>query len=577
MADDLAIEQIKRYQSGKSYRETRFDNDAQYIAQYCLPNDSVITTTKTEGVSGWTDLIFDTTAIQAAQVLAAGLFNSLTPQTQPWIEYAPPEELDTEEGDEAAQWLGRASDILMRELGRSNFYLVAGLSHLGRPVFGTDLVLAEEGEDTTLLFHHHRFGTYTIEENAFGLVDACRREFELTARQVRQMFEPNARFPKQKIPESLQNAIKGNNQKTFKFIHCVFPREDSKKLARSAADRKPIASVYISLDAQETCRVSGYDESPILCSRFAKWGTGSPYGYGPGYLCLPDARQVNYMQQFMDQVAELHANPRVLTPSNMDGDVDLRAGGVTTFDPMNPNAVPREWATAADYKLGMDLLEQKRQMIRDAFYNQAFKLLNSQPLLDKSMTAYEISQRLAEQLEQVTPVVARCETEFVKPLGRRCFGILFRSGKLGQPPAALMRQTGPNSQALVMPDVQVTSRFTDALKAIKNRGRTAAIDFALKLATEAQRPDVLDVFELDRTVIGYARDAGMAPDDIRAEHGKNSVQAIRQQRAQMAQQQRAAAMAEQLAKAGKNIGGAPEFMQQQVKDATSGSNGGRAA
>lgn len=582
MGDDLAKEQIKRYESQRSYRQARWDTDWQYISQYFLPNDSVIISSKVESVSGWTDLIFDTTPIQAAQVLGSGLFNSLTPQTQPWIEYEAPEELEVEEGDEAAQWLGRASDILMRELGRSNFYLVAALSHLARPIFGTDLIIADEGRDSTFLFRHHRVGTYTIGENDQGVVDEIRREFELTGRQAKQMFEPNSRFPDQKLPDKLLDAMRGGSgqDRKFKFLHCIFPREDSKKLGRVSGKMKPVASVYLSLDFQETCRISGYDESPILCSRFAKWGTDAPYGYGPGYLALPDARQVNYMQQFMDQVAELHANPRILTPANLDGAVDLTAGGATVFDPNNTEALPREWATVSDYKLGMELLEQKRGAIRDAFFNQAFKLLNSQPLIDKDMTAYEISQRLAEQLEQVTPVVARCETELVKPLGRRCFGILYRSGKLGQAPAALLRAGSDGRSGLVLPDVQVTSRFSDALKALKNRGATAALEFALNIAEHAQRPDVMDVFNLDHTVVNFARNSGMAADDMREEHGPNSVQAIRQKRAQQQQAAQAAALAEQLGKAGKGLEGSPDFIKEPVKQMvqrqTKGA-GGRAA
>lgn len=568
--DKLALEQLKIYKNLLAKRVAERDDDWQTIAQYALPQDSNITTQKTESISSYTQQIFDTTVIHAMEILASGLFNWWTPQNQPWAEYEPPNEvMDKRRGaDDAVQYLGWVSDKAMKEFQRSNFYMTKATGDVGLAVFATDLIIMDESDTGSELFNfiHSKIGTYVIEENYRGIVDTARRELEMTYRQIEQMFSG----PGDNIPEKMRDIAKGDTagQKKFRVLHCIFPREDSRRIPGAKnGPNMPFASVYVSMDFSETMRESGYEETPILCRRFKRWV--SVYGYGPGYLTLPDARQANYMEQFMDAAAEMHLYPRVRIPDNIDGDVDLRAGGITITDSNNPNSKPEEWATVSDYKLGMEVLEQKRQAIRDGCFVDAFKLLNSAPLLDKEMTAYEISQRQAEQLQNMTAVDSRTVVEFINPLMQRAFGIMYRRGKIPGAPPSLFRELGGGRRGLVMPEVVVTSRFNDALRALKNRGAEETLKFLMPIA-QSDKPEVWDILDLDSTIRDYARNTGMAPDNIRRETGPNSVSAIRSARAKIQQQQRALQMAEMAGKAGAGLGKSPQFMQDQAEEGLTG-------
>jgi hypothetical protein len=568
MNQDLAKELISRYEDLKSKRDGVFMNDWEYISKYFLPQDSNITVQKTEGVNGWTDLIFDTTAIEAAETLKTGQYNWLTPPNQPWGEYTVPDELKDGEGaeDYATAWLGKASDIIGKERARSNFYSIASMSYLGVGTFGTDLMLCEEGKKTLFNYRHARIGTYCIEEDDEGVVDTTMREFEMTFRQAKQMFGEDA------LPDKMKQQVRGASglKKKFKFLHCIFPREDSDRIpTRKDGANKPIASIYIAIEFNECVSISGYDEQPALCSRFDKWGTDSPWGYGPSYLGLPIARQLNYVQQFLDALAELHAYPRVLIPDGLEGDVDLRAGGATTWDSSDPNAKPSEWATVGDYKLGLEMQEQRRQALRKMFMTDAFKLLNSMPLLDKKMTAFEISQRQAENLTSFTPSLGRRITEFLNPLMIREFGIAYRAGILGQAPDSLMVDLGSGKRGLRMPGIKITNRLTDALRALKNRATEETFQFLMP-QVEAGRPECLDIFDMDNVNRDYALNAGMSPDLIRARKGPNSIASLREARAKVQQQNRAAELAEQTSKAGKNLSASPSWLQDQAKEAMTG-------
>lgn len=562
MPDQLAIEQIRRYDDLKGTRDSQFLPTWQDLAQYFMPSQSAINTQKQPGtVSGWTDRIYDSTAIHAAQVLSSGQRNWLTPSNEPWFAWEPPEFLSApdreEEKDEAAQWLANASEVGQRELARSNFYGMVNIDYDQVGVFGTGMMFGEQGKKTALNFRQFKPWFLTIEEDDEGIVDSVHREFELTTRQAVQQFGVDA------VGEQIRKAYSDAKQlsKKWKFLHACFPRQDSNRLkGRMDGANKPIASVYIAMEDKVCVEVSGYDEMPYLCSRFKSWGAPTYWGYSPAYLCLPDARQLNYVSQYRDALDELKAYPRFIFPDSSEGDVDLRAGGATIVnaDDMIRGAVPKEWMTQGDDKSSQDNMQRKMDAINRAFYVNMFTMLEQ--LADKKMTAYEIAQRLGEKLEQFTPVFDRRVTEFLNPLLNRVFGLLYRQGKFGKPPASLMVPVdGGRGRALAMPVVAITSRISLALKALQNQAIVNTLSVIQPMA--AQDPSVLDNLDTDKLVRSLARNYGMSPEMIRP---TKDVKSIRDARQQAAAAQQAADLAQKIGGTVADLGKAPKPIQDAV-------------
>lgn len=556
--DPLAKEQLDRFNQLKAARAATFDDGWQEISNYFLPQQSNVNTQKTEGVNGWTDRIYDTTAILAAQTCRSGQRNWLTPSSEPWAAFEAPEFLSAEgmeDGkDEASQWLSRCTDIAMREIARSNFYSMVNLDYLQVCTLGTGMLFCEEDKNTALNFRQFKPSNITIEEDHQGIVDSVRREFELTTRQAVQWFGV------ENVGERIAKAYEktSGHGKKWKFVHACFPREESKRIkGRMDGANKPIASVYIAVDDIKCVEVGGYDEMPYLCSRFDKWGTDSPWGYSPAYLCLPDVRQINYVGQYRDALAELKAVPRMLYPDNLQGDVDLRAGGITTFDPSVPNGVPQEWMTVADDRAAEANVQRKTDAINRAFYVNMFTMMEQ--LADKKMTAYEIAQRVGEKLEQFTPVFDRRVTEFLNPLLKRIFGILYRQGKFGQAPQALLVPVGDNKVSLALPEVAITSRISLALKALQNQGMLNSLSAVLPLSEK--QPDVWDNFDTDKIARDLTRNYGAPPDILRP---MRRIIELRNARAQQAQAQQGMQMVATMAKAGKDLSNAPEDMRENL-------------
>jgi hypothetical protein len=554
--DDLAEDILSRHACLKSERAT-WDTLWQNLADYIMPRKSQVTTRKTEGVEGFTDDIYDMTAIRANMTLAAGQLNYVTPATERWFAFEMPEELKERGGEAGARWFQQCTEIAFRELARSNFYLEIHELYLDRGGFGTSIVYAEEGKRNTLNFQNWEVGTYSVAEDSEGIVDTVFRDFELTCRQAVQ------RFGIANVGESVQKCFEhaGKNptnlDRKFEFVHAIFPREDDKRQpGKVDGPNKPIASVYVSVKDKCCVRNSGFDEMPVAVSRFLKWGK-SPYGYSPSIEALPTVKQVNFIEKQMDSLAELAAFPRILIPDGLEGDVDLRAGGVTVFDPNNAGgqAVPKEWATQGRYDIGLQRVQAKQTQIEDAYHVTLFKMFAER---NKQMTAREVIERVQEKLVQFSPTFARMTTELLNPMLERVFGICFRAGKFPEPPMEVLIPT-VDGVSLPLPQVSYTSKIAMAIRALENQAFMQFVEIVAPLVQVD--PTVLDAVNTDKAIKGLARNLSLPVEWVRTD---DEIAGLRQQRAQAQAAQAQAEQAKLLAGAAKDVSQVDPAMRQEM-------------
>jgi hypothetical protein len=562
---DVAKHEMARFEKLESTRKQVFDSVWQTLSQYNLPNLSDINETKTEDSTGWMDRIFDTTAIEAARTCTTGQCNWAIPSAEPWFQWSPPDELDLDDDDEANRWCGICTDIALKELARSNYYRVSGMQIKSRTVFGTGHMHIEEGIDSLLNCTARKIGTYCVALNDDGIVDTVYSKFKLTARVAAQKFgEENLGG---KVKKALEQKDGKGLDTEFWFLHVIRPRGEMDRDPRKIdAANKPIASLYIQFDDKFVCKEGGYDEMPDSVTRFDEWGSETPWGYSPAFETLPNARQLNYIVRFQDAQYELRANPRILTPATLFGQIDLRPGGVTPYDPNVANgAKPEEWMTEADVHSTEESAEKKRMAVNRLYYVDVFRALASMmEQYKKPPTAYQVQQVLGERLEQLSPMFGRLITEKCGPDLKRVFGILFRAGKFPRAPRSMI-VPGPDGRSgrLAMPEITYTSRLALALKALQNRATLDTFELLTNVATNMQRPDVLDSFDLDHAIRGFAINQGMSPRYIRP---MQDVLKLRKARADQMQKQQSLEATEKLAGAAGKLGKAPQKLQDAVSD-----------
>lgn len=538
---ELAIDLLKRHESLNSERMV-WDGANREIARFVMPRHGNVGTQSDVPSMSDAQALFDSTAIRANQTLANGMLSWMTPHESRWFAYDAPDEMQG--NDDADQYFKKCTEIAHAFLAKSNFYNEIHEGYLNRGAFGTALLYVEEGKTSPLLFQSWNVGTFAIAENDEGIVDTVFREFELTARNA------VAKFGEENVSPGLLKDSQEEKEKDKKhtFVHAIYPRDpgeiDPRKLD---GENMPIASVYIEKKSRKLVKVSGYREMPAFVTRYLKWGD-SVYGWSPSWMALPDARQLNFIEKNMDALAELAAFPRFLFPSGFEGDVDVRAGGVTYYDEHNPNAIPREWATQGRYDIGKDRADIKREAIEKAYHVDLFRMFAQ---LDKQMTAREVAERSSEKLIQFSPTFARMTTELYNPLLQRVWALLQRAGVFPPPPESVILQDD-NGFFLPEPKVSYSSRIALAIKSLENSAFARTMELMAPIAQ--MRPDILDNYDFDRIARDGARNDGLPAEwlvdsDIVAE--------IRAARAQQAQQAQEMEQAGQLAAAAEKAGKVP--------------------
>jgi hypothetical protein len=559
---ELAKEICRRNEVLKSERAP-WDTLAQEIADYVMPRKSQINTKKTESVEGFTDDIYNQEAIRCNGILAAGQKHWLMEGR--WFQYTPGEveTQDPETGemvfaesdDSLKMWYSKVTEKMQKLFAKSNLYTEVHEMLLDRGACPSALLYTEEGKKSLFNFKAERFGTYSIAEDCEGNVDTVFREFTLTARQAVQ------KFGIENVSKEVREAHEGEGGKRkdqkFEFIHAIYPREDKDRdTKRLDGVNKPIASIYVCKKGQHIFKNDGYDEMPAMVTRFLKWGDG-PYGYCPGVDALPTIRQVNFIEQQMDALAEIKAFPRFLYPSDMEGEFDLRAGCGSPMDPNKPNGKPETWGTEGEYDIGLERVSKKEELIRKAYMVDLFQML--QAIDGGKMTALEVSERVAEKIPQFSPTFQRLVPELLTPLLTRCFAIAYRAGVLGKAPDSAFADAGDGTRALRVPEVSFTSKLALSIKAAENNALLQMVQLWMPLA-EGQ-PDLLDNLDLDTALRDSADNFGLP---ALWKRSAEKVAAMRAERAKAAQAQQASELAQGTAKAAKDMAGADPEMKRAV-------------
>ena len=474
--------------------------------------------------------LFDTTAVDANLIYSAGVTSGMTPGNTPWFALDAP--MMFQGDDEIRKFYGNATEEMRQEFSLSNFY---GCNHeaiLDDGAFGTCGLMLEE-TSSSLRFETLEIGNYAICENEFRKVDTIFRDFKLSVRQAAQKFGEAALHPEMRKLLTDDDAKKADQK--YEFLHVIMPRQDAERIAGMLdAQNMPWASIYIDKKNKIIVQNGGSWENPAFVHRHLLW-SHMPYGFSPGLVALPDCRQLNFMQQFLDTLVEKQVSPPVLVPAGYEGTVDLRADGQTFFE--DETKMPRFWQNPGNYMIGEDRVTFRQRQIKTAFHVDLFQALAQVPV-GKVMTAAEVMQRRNESLPLFSPTFDRKNDEIYTPLVRRAFSIMLRAGAFGQIPQKLL-QVGPDGMATI-PDPQViyTSSLAMQMKALSNN----AFDQTLgRLGpVMAIRPELMDHFDLDKASRDVARNQGWREDWLRPDF---QVQAIRRDRAAQEEAARQEALA----------------------------------
>ncbi len=391
--------------------------------------------------------IYDATAADAAEQLAASLLAELTPPWSRWFGLAPGRPA---EGDnQAAIALEDAAETLQGHLDRSNFALEMHQAFLDLVVAGTGVLLVEEappGEASALRFTAVPLREAVLEEGPSGRLDTVYRAARLSEAALRE------RYPSAPLPPPGQHDAEAPRHRV---IEAVWPdRSGTRFMAIAATDAGPVVLAE-----------GRFSESPFIAFRWLK-APGETYGRGPVAKALPDIRTANKVVELVLKNASIAAtgiwqadDDGVLNPAT----VRLEPGAIIPKAPGSAGLTPL--AAPGNFDVSQLVLTDLRARIRGALLADRLG-----PQRHDNMTATEVLERAAETARLLGATYGRLQSELLTPLISRCLAILRRRGEI--PPLlldgreAVLRYRSPLAQVQGRADAANTLLFLQAVRAM---------------------------------------------------------------------------------------------------------------
>lgn len=265
-----------------------------------------------------------------------------------------------------------------------------------------------------------------VDEDYRGQVDTLHRKFKWTVRKIAQMFGS------EHLPPAIRKAFddrKFNDE--FELLHVVRPRGD-RDPERFDFRSMAIESRYISLADKAQIREGGYRTRPIAFSRYVT-GPRERYGRSPAMQVMGSIRTANAIAKTLLRAGHKAVDPPLLTPEDGVLSTIHTAPGKATVGGLGidgkPQVVPLQ--TGGQLPIGMELLNNEREPIRDAFLEKVWSLVLERR---DRMTATEVLEISRMQGMMLAPMASRQETEWLGPQIERELDILMAAGYIPPPP-----------------------------------------------------------------------------------------------------------------------------------------------
>ncbi len=494
----------------------------QEILDYVMPRKAEITFLRSRGEKR-TEVLFDSTAITANNLLAASLQGTLTSPSLPWFSLKLRDD-DANKIRDIQIWLEDTARRMYAVFNESNFNTEVHEMYLDLCSVGTSAIFVEEANEGFLQgglhFNTLHIAEYFIQENSTGRVDTLYRKYKMTARQAVQEFgEDN-------IGTKIKEAVKAKPDTQFNFIHAVEPTPDyERSVGMKAKTKLPFHSCHVCFEDKMVVRTGGYNEFPYLVPRWSK-ATGEIFGRSPSYNALPDIKTLNKAVEIgLKAWAKAIDPPLLVTDDGVIGRVRMTPGGITVVrsdTAIKPLQIGSNWQIT-------DLKEnQLRTAIRQAYYSDQLQLQEG-----PQMTATEVQVRYELMQRLLGPTLGRFQTEFLNPLIERVFGIMLRSDALTPRPSEM---EGMNMDIEYVGPLARSQRMEEAI----------AVERLYQLAMQVVQvdPTVMDVIDHEQAIRMRATLLGVPKTVLR---GEDEVAEIREQRAAAQQQAQEQAMAQQQA------------------------------
>ena len=341
-----------------------------------------------------TAALFDSTAADAVDNLAASLYSLITPPESLWMTLVP----ESEESPNAEI----ATAAFRAHLNDSNFYTTIHQCYMDLVVCGTAcLFMAENPIGASSAFSFTAIPMYDIAilQNAV---------FHTTSMRACDII---ARFPQWTPPSDIRDKMARDPEMPLKMV-------------QSLVGTNFVAWLDVGGDIENNIVSTGtFETNPYIIFRWSL-ASGELYGRSPVMRALPDIKTANKVVELVLKNATIAVSG--IWQADDDGVINLNNINLTP-GAIIPKAVGSSGltplASGADFDVSQLVLKDLRERIRHALLADRLGLLS-----DKEMTATEILARNADMMRILGATYGRLLHEFIRPLVDRGLQILSRRG-----------------------------------------------------------------------------------------------------------------------------------------------------
>lgn len=415
---------------------------------------------------GGMEKIYDATAMDAADQLAASMLGNLTPSWSQWFGLKPGPDLTPQEAEALAPILEKAARTIQDHFDRSNFAVEIHQCYLDLVIGGTASLCFEENEPggfSAFRFNAVPLSDVYLEEGVSGYLDGTYRALSLTLAQIME------RYPLADLPAKVLKDGHKDPQSRFKVLEVVIPDGAAFHYASLLMEygQEPVLLQRAALAA-----------SPMINFRWLK-SPGEIYGRSPVMKTLPDIKTANKVVELVLKNASIAVtgiwqadDDGILNPAN----IELAPGSII------PKAIGSKGLQPLDMPGRFDIselmLDDLRGRIRHALLTDRLG-----PVAGARMTATEVIERSAEMALLLGATYGRLQSELLAPLITRAFGILRRRGEV--------------------PDIALDGRYV-------------VVDYRSPLARSQGQRNVQNTLSWINSVLAMGPEAAMAVDLARA-------------------------------------------------------------
>ena len=428
------------------------------------------------------NVLYDSTTLEAPDVLASGFMNYLTPPTAKWFRLRSKDQrlLDNKE---VTDFLDDVADEVYHTLNKSNFYEASFPNYKSSGVYGTSILMEEDDLEDTARFYSLPLNQCVISEDARGRVMEHYIEFEYTALQAA------TRWGEEALTQVQREEMHGQERnKKHKYILYI-GRRDVRDVTSDLKENLPIAALWIDKDNESIMEEGGYYEFPCFTHRFDK-RPFIPWGFSPAMKALPFARLLNAIAKTNLRSLMKSTDPPVAVPHNafiMPFNANPRALNYYKKTAMDGAKDIFSFANFGDPKVGMAAIEYYSQQVKSLMYNDIFLTFEH---LTKQMNNPEVQERINEKMTLLGPAVGRYMGAVLNPTIIRTIGILDRAGRLPPIPEALIE----NPQF----EIDYVSQLAQAQKRSEMNCLIGGLELVGNIAQFT--PEVMDKIDTDQVI-----------------------------------------------------------------------------